>query len=55
MRVLVTHDILEQLFDPSRRPPELEAARQATLERGRDLRQRSLDRQAERAASRPGS
>lgn len=48
MRLTVTNETLGQLFDPSKRPVELEKARLETLRRGRELRERSLRRQREK-------
>lgn len=49
MKLIVTTEQYEQLFDPSKRPVEVERARLKTLRRGQELRRRSLEHQQERA------
>lgn len=51
MRLSVTTDTLEQLFDPEKRSPEREHLRQESLRKGRELRARSLRRQNEKQAA----
>lgn len=48
MKLLLTSENFDQLFDASKRVAELERARQETLRRGRELRRRSLLRQQEK-------